>query len=254
MTYANVMARLEAAGAEQTRKTYRRHGMPEPMFGVSFAILGTLAKQLKRDHALALALWASGNLDARFLATMVAEPARCTPDLLDAWVRSAGGHTLASYAAGLARHGPLDVAVAQAEAWIADPAETVQRAGWSLVAELALADAAPPDGWLDGLLPRIEAAIHAAANRAKEGMNSALIAIGTRDDRLEGLAIAAARRIGKVEVDHGDTACKTPLAEPYILKSRAHRREQAAKAAAKLAAKATAKPAAKAAAKPAGQP
>lgn len=233
MTYEETMAQLEAAGSEQTRKTYRRHGMTDPMFGVSFATLGAMAKKLKKDQPLALALWASENVDARYLATMVADPARITPALLDAWVREARFHMVATYAAALALHGPQAEAIALAEGWIADPAEIVQRAGWSLVAELALAEPALPDGWLDGLLPRIEAAIHAAPNRAKEGMNTALIAIGTRDDRLEGLAIAFARRIGKVEVDHGDTACKTPLAEPYIVKARTHRREKAAKAAAR---------------------
>jgi|SRR5829696_7030149 len=47
-------------------------------------------------------------------------------------------------------------------------------------------------------------------------MNGALIAIGIRNPALEKKAIAAAERIGKVEVDHGETGCKTPDAVPYI--------------------------------------
>lgn len=237
MTYDDTMAALEAAGSEATRKTYGRHGMTGAMFGVSFAILGAMARQIKRDHDLALQLWASANADARFLATMIADPARLGPAELDAWAHQARYHMHATYVAGLAALRPLDQAVALAEAWIDDPTEIVQRGGWSLVADLALADREPPAGWLEGLLPRIEAQIHGAANRSKEGMNGALIAIGTRDDAREALAIASARRIGPVAIDHGDTACKTPLAEPYILKARAHRRAKAEKAAAKQAVK-----------------
>ena len=49
-------------------------------------------------------------------------------------------------------------------------------------------------------------------------MNSALIAIGIRNEDLERKAIEIAREIGKVQVDHGATSCKTPDAEPYIKK------------------------------------
>ena len=51
-------------------------------------------------------------------------------------------------------------------------------------------------------------------------MNSALIAIGIRNEDLERKAIEMAREIGKVQVDHGATSCKTPDAEPYIKKAR----------------------------------
>lgn len=53
----------------------------------------------------------------------------------------------------------------------------------------------------------------------KEAMNSALIAIGIRNEDLERQTIGIAREIGKVEVDHGATSCKTPDAESYIKKS-----------------------------------
>lgn len=53
-------------------------------------------------------------------------------------------------------------------------------------------------------------------------MNMALIAIGVRSARLAEAATAAAGRIGKVDVDHGETNCKTPDAASYIAKTRAH--------------------------------
>jgi 3-methyladenine DNA glycosylase AlkD len=235
MTFDDVMAALEAAGSEQTRKTYRRHGMPDPMFGVSFAKLGELKKRIKVNQALADELWASGNVDARFLATMIADPRLQSPGSLEAWASGAGCHTLAGYVAELAMKTPFGRELA--EGWIDRDEEMVQRCGWTVMAYVAMNDKTLDVSYFEPLLVRIERDVHGAKNRAREGMYNALLAIGIRDEACEGLAIAAARRIGKVTIDHGDTACKTPDAEPYILKGRAHAKQKAARAAAKKAAK-----------------
>jgi hypothetical protein len=66
------------------------------------------------------------------------------------------------------------------------------------------------------LLRRITRDIHHVKNRTRHTMNSALIAIGGSMDELRDEAIAAAKTIGKVEVDHGETGCKTPDAVSYI--------------------------------------
>ena len=69
-------------------------------------------------------------------------------------------------------------------------------------------------------LSAIEKRIHQSKNRTKDAMNNALIPIGLRNSELEKKALEVARRIGKVEVDHGETGCKTPDAVPYIMKAR----------------------------------
>ena len=76
---------------------------------------------------------------------------------------------------------------------------------------------------------RIETEIHEAKNRVRDAMNSALIAIGSRSDELEQRTLEVAERVGKVEVDHGETGCKTPLAASYIPKSREQMRKKEAK-------------------------
>ena len=73
-TDTEILAELESLGSEQARKTYRRHGVGENQFGVSYSALGKLKKRIKTDHELALKLWESGNHDARILATMIADP------------------------------------------------------------------------------------------------------------------------------------------------------------------------------------
>jgi 3-methyladenine DNA glycosylase AlkD len=269
-----VMKALEARGTAQNRKVWARHGVDPRYLGVSFADLEALRKQLKTDHALALALWATEVPDARLLATMVADPKALSPAELDAWARAARVHVLVDV---FVRHAVAKSphATAMIAGWIDSPDEYVARAGWTTISVLATAGAALPMADRVAWLARIEAQIHAAPNRAREAMNGALIALGGGDPALRAQAIATARRIGPVQVDHGQTDCKTPDAVAYIEKMAARQAKKAggkaqrapdapasaevraakpaAKAAAKPAAKAAAKPAAKAAAKPAAK-
>jgi len=83
-------------------------------------------------------------------------------------------------------------------------------------------DGTTPDAFFAKYLALIERTIHTAPNAEREGMNMALILIGCRNAALRKAATAAAKRIGKVEIDHGDTACKTPDAAQYIDKTWAH--------------------------------
>ncbi|HXV96609.1 MAG TPA: DNA alkylation repair protein [Gaiellaceae bacterium] len=69
-----VLRELKRLGTAQNVKIYRLHGAGENVYGVSFGDLRSLARKLGTDHELALALWDSGNADARCLATMVADP------------------------------------------------------------------------------------------------------------------------------------------------------------------------------------
>lgn len=101
------------------------------------------------------------------------------------------------------------------------PAEFVAQAGWTMLAVAAMKDPSLTDAELEVRLAHIEKHIHKAKNRVRHAMNSALIAIGMRNPRLEQLALAAAARIGKVKVDHGETDCRTPGASAYILKAAA---------------------------------
>jgi hypothetical protein len=110
--------------------------------------------------------------------------------------------------------------------WTRQKGEWTRSAGWAVLANLALADNELPDAYFAAFLPRIEREITSARTRARHEMNGALIAIGTRNDVLEQRAKASARRVGKVDVDHGQTGCKTPDALPYIEKARAHRRKK----------------------------
>ena len=224
MTLAQTLQMLEAAGSAQTRKTYARHGAGPKMFGVSYSVLGKMTRQIKRDHALALGLWSSGWLDARVLATMIADPQQATAEQLDAWVADCDNRGIAGALSNFAASTALAETVATK--WCADAREFVAVTGWDVVALMAM-NSTLSDAKFAALLKTIERDIHGAQNHVRYAMNGALIGIGCRNDKMEKLAVAAAKRIGKVEVDHGDTGCKTPDAVAYIAKSKARRAKKA---------------------------
>lgn len=217
LSYAQAMAELEAAGSAQTRKTYLRHGASEPLFGVSFAVLKTLLKRIKVDHELAVALWESGNYDARNLAVKIADPSAMTSADLDRWAQGAGGAMCTHYVALLAIDGPH--VKPKASEWLASAHPAERTAGWSLLGQLAMCDESLPDSWFASWLDTIEGTIHGAPNAQRSVMNQAVIAIGCRNTALRSLATAAARKIGVVDIDHGNTSCETPDAASYIEKS-----------------------------------
>lgn len=220
MSLQEAMSALEQAGSAQTRKTYARHGAPEPMFGVSFATLKALYKRIKVDQELAQALWNTGNFDARNLAVKIADPAAISSRELDRWAAAPTARMCGSYVAYLAAESPHGRA--KADKWLAAADGQTRLVGWFLVAALAMIDEATPDSWFAERLAEIESNVHSAPNAQRYAMNAALIAIGCRSAPLRRSATAAAKRIGPVEVDHGDTDCKTPAAADSIEKAWAH--------------------------------
>ena len=219
------MKELRAAGTAQNRKVYARHGVKEPMFGVSYAALGKLKKKIKTDQPLAEKLWATGNHDARALATMIAEPDKMSARTLDAWAKDAGNRGLAAAVSNVAAEAPSGKT--RMEKWVISKAEMVACAGWHTLASIAREENGLPDSYFAKYLKTIESKIHKSDNWVKYAMNNALINIGVRNPALEKKAIAAAKRIGKVEVDHGVTGCKTPDAAAYIKKTVAYNKKKA---------------------------
>ncbi|MEM7167809.1 MAG: DNA alkylation repair protein [Planctomycetota bacterium] len=214
MNKTEVMKTLEAAGGEMTRRTYLRHGIPEPMFGVRYADIYKLVKRLGTNDKLADQLWRTGNHDARIVATMIADPGAATASTIDTWAKTVDNQLLVDAIAGYAAKSAL--AERCLAKWTKSKNEWLAATGWHLLSTLAIATDSPiSNDELRAHVATIEQNIHDSPNRVRHSMNGALIACGSRIPRD---AKAAARRIGKVDVDHGDTSCKTPDALQYIEK------------------------------------
>jgi len=217
MSLAEVMSALEKAGTDQARKTYARCGATGPMFGVSFADLKTLVKRIKVDQELALALWETGNVDARNLAVKIADPRLMSAKDLDRWASEMTMRGCNAYVAHLAVEGPHGAS--RVDAWVKSKSEILRGGGWVLLGALAMRDETLSPDWFAPRLATIQKTIHKTPNHEREAMNGALISIGCRDVVMRKTALAAAKQIGPVTVDHGDTDCKTPDAAIYIEKA-----------------------------------
>ena len=224
MTFKQTLAALKSAGTAQNRKIHGRHGVQGEQYGVSFAELEKLKKKIGTDHELAVALWATGNHDARILATMVADPAAMTSKDLDAWVRDLDNYVVTdAFGTLVLRSGR---GLRKFETWKDRNAEFVAAAAWNVLAGAAQHEETRlENAWLRKQLSTITTEIRSRPNRVRHSMNQALICIGARGGAMEKTALAAARKIGKVEVDHGQTSCKTPDAAGYITKILDHRRK-----------------------------
>jgi hypothetical protein len=104
--------------------------------------------------------------------------------------------------------------------WIKSKKEHLQSSGWCTYSGLV---GTKPDNSLDlleieGLLGIVVKGIKSAQNRVRYTMNSFVIAVGTCVKPLSKQAKEAARQIGVVSVDMGETACKVPIATAYIEK------------------------------------
>lgn len=213
-TLAEVMAELEAVGTAQNRKIYARHGAKEPLFGVSHAHFKLMVKKIKKDHALALQLWDTGNYDARTLAMMIADPQKADPTLLDTWVADSGNYgindAITAYTAKTAYLRP------KAEQWTQSPDEWPSTAGWGLMCYVSNTHKDLPDSYFEPYIQHIETSIHQQPNRTRYAMNNALINFGCRNAVIHERVKKAAAVIGEVYVDHGETNCETPIVTAYI--------------------------------------
>ena len=122
------------------------------VFGVSMATMRPLAKRIGRDRALAQALWKSGWLEARILASMVDEPARVTEAQMERWVRVFDNWAVCdSVCMQLFDRSPL--AWSKAVEWSRRDEEFVKRAAFAMMAALAVHDKRTGDREFERLLP-----------------------------------------------------------------------------------------------------
>ncbi|MBK8997190.1 MAG: DNA alkylation repair protein [Myxococcales bacterium] len=182
-------------GSARDRAGMARFGINvENAFGVSVCELRKMAKRLGRDHELALALWATGNHEARLLACFVDEPAAVTAAQMEAWAGDFDSWDICDQATtslfDRTRH-----AWPKATAWAERDEEWVKRAGFALMAGLAVHDETAANRAFVALLPSIERGAFDARNFVRKAVNWALRNVGKRNRPLNAAAVERARRI-----------------------------------------------------------
>ena len=196
----DVLAWLERRGTRKNREGMARYAVTaKKVFGVSVADLKRLGRELGRDHDLAAALWASGWYEARMLAAFVDEPARVTPAQMDRWARDFDNWAVCDH---LCFHlfDRTPHAWTRIERWSRRREEFVKRAGFALLASVALHDKDAKDDRFLASLDRIEQGARDDRNFVKKGVSWALRSVGRRrSPALRAAAVETAHRLAEAE-------------------------------------------------------
>jgi 3-methyladenine DNA glycosylase AlkD len=194
-TAEDVLDRLRKLASPGGREGMARFGInPESALGVRIPDLRRLAKELGRDHSLALALWKTGVHEARILASMVDEPERVTERQMESWVRAFDSWDLCDQVCGNL-FDRTSLARPKTEEWMRRNEEFVKRAGFALAAWRAVHAREAPDSDFERLLPLIEREADDQRNFVKKAASWALRQIGKRNRSLNRKAIPVARRL-----------------------------------------------------------
>ena len=191
----NVLAELRRLTNPTNVAGMARFGIVgQNLLGISVVQLRTIAKRTGRNHALAEELWASGIFEARILAAFVAEPAKVTRRQANAWAKD---FECWADCDGLCIHlfRKTPFAHQLAVAWSGRREELVKRAGFTLMATLAVHDKAAGNDVFRGYLSRVQKAVTDERHNVKKGVNWALRQIGKRNPILNREAIRTAKVI-----------------------------------------------------------
>lgn len=195
MEYEDVIEKLEGMANPANVEGMARFGInPRNTLGVSVKDLRVMAKGLGRDHQLAGQLWDSGIHEARMLATLVEDPGAVTVEQADSWVKDLDSWDICD---GLCFNvlWKTPFAYRKCFEWSNREEEFVRRAGFALMAKLALSDKKASDERIAEFLPAIAAGATDERNFVKKAVSWALRQVGKRDLALNELAVATARSI-----------------------------------------------------------
>ena len=190
-----VVAWLRRTGTKATRAGMARYAIPsEKAFGVPVGVMQKEAKRIGRSHALAAALWATGWYEGRMMAVFLDEPDRVTSAQMDRWCRDFDSWAICDTAC-LHLFDRTPHAFAKVGQWARAKGEFQRRAGFALLASLALHDKASGDAPFVRGLELIERAAGDDRNFVKKAVNWALRGIGERSTGLHRSALALATRL-----------------------------------------------------------
>ena len=192
-----VLTWLERRGTKRNRDGMARYAIhAEKAFGVSMSTMKGLATRLGRNHALARALWDTGWYEARILVSFVGDPAALTATEMDRWCRDFDNWAICdTICFHLFDKTPL--AWSQLGQWVRRRPEFQKRAGFALLAALALHDRTAPDARFRTSLRLISAGATDDRNFVKKGVSWALRAIGHRSPALHTAACDLAATLAR---------------------------------------------------------
>jgi 3-methyladenine DNA glycosylase AlkD len=199
MDIDDVMRRLRSLSDTKSIEAMKRVGItPSAALGVRIPHLRALAREIGKDHRLALALWEERLRETMILASMTALPPETTEDLMERWAADFYDWEVTDQTCmNLFEKTPF--AVPKARQWSDRPEEFVRRAGFVLMARLAVADKKAPDDLFLSFFPEIKQGATDDRAGVKKAVNWAIRQIGKRNRRLNEEAIRFSEQIARID-------------------------------------------------------
>lgn len=186
---------LKRAGSKKVRDGYARYGIVAPKsFGVPMGKIQALGKRLGQDHALAETLWKTGWYEARLLSAYVDDPAKVTAAQMDRWVKQMDNWGVVDTLI-FACWDRSPYAWSRIKPWCGRKEEFVKRAGFVMLACVALHDKALPEAKLLASLRWIERGATDERNFVKKGVSWALRTVGRQGPEVHAAALALSRKL-----------------------------------------------------------
>jgi 3-methyladenine DNA glycosylase AlkD len=213
MKKTEVMALLKENRNERGVANWKRKMRSMKSFGIGLTQLRKLAKQVGRNHKLALQLWKSDIYDAQVMGLLIDDPKQVSREQAEEQVEELNAgmllHVFASCDATLAK---APFAFELACDWMDSKDPVRRRCAYALVYELCKKNInAMDEAWFQNCIDHIRETIHGEEMWVRESMNGALLGIGKRNRKLNKAAILAVKAIGPVDVDYGDDNSCEPV-------------------------------------------
>lgn len=195
----DILQQLESLSNPEAVAGMARFGInSNNTYGVSIPALRKIARDTGKDHALALALWQSGIHEARILAGMIDEPEKVTEEQMESWAMDFDSWDVCDQVCSNL-FDKTDFAYQKAHEWSGRKEEFVKRAGFVLMAALAVHDKRAGDEKFLEFLPIIKREAVDDRNFVKKAVNWALRQIGKRNLNLNNAAIETAKKIQEID-------------------------------------------------------
>ncbi|MFA6385087.1 MAG: DNA alkylation repair protein [Candidatus Omnitrophota bacterium] len=166
--------------------------------GVNIPVLRAISRAHRNDHSLALRLWKTGIHEARLLAGLIDDPVKVSAIQMESWAGDFDSWDICDLVCCNLFY-KTDFARRKAQEWPRRKKEYVKRAGFVLMAALAVHDKKAADRVFINFFPVIERGAVDGRNFVKKGINWALRQIGKRNPRLNRSAVMAAKRIARLD-------------------------------------------------------
>lgn len=171
---------------------------PEYALGIKIPVLRNLAKQIGKNHLLALSLWDENYHEGKILASMLAEPSKTTPEMMDEWIGDFNSWDLCDQCCmNLFEKTPY--AWDKASEWCNREPEYEKRAGFVMIARLAVSDKKAPDEKFEVFLPLLTKGSTDPRNFVKKAVNWAIRQVGKRNIFLNKKMITLSEELMKTE-------------------------------------------------------